>query len=138
VVIGDGPDLPALRRQAGQAGLAGNVTFLGWRHDVGSLIPLLDALLLPSHFEGLPQTALQAATARVPVVAYGVDGLNDFLPSEFLIRHGDETGMATAVSDLVRGTRVWPAEAMARRAADWGDPQRAAERLLELLRGGGA
>jgi glycosyltransferase involved in cell wall biosynthesis len=135
VIIGDGPDLPKLRRMADQMGLTSHVTFLGWRSDVGELIPLLDAVLLPSRFEGLPQTALQAATAEVPVVAYGIDGLSELLPPEFQVAFGDERGLATTLREVLQGTRVWPMRKLAERAAGWGDPHRGAQQLLNLLRG---
>jgi glycosyltransferase involved in cell wall biosynthesis len=135
VVIGDGPDLPAIKRLAERMGIDSRVTFLGWRQDAGDLIPLLDAVLLPSHFEGLPQTALQAASAGIPVVAYAVDGLTELLPPQFLVPHGDEAGFARVVGEVIHGSRVWPEEEMTRRAVEWGDPGRAAARLVELLGG---
>jgi glycosyltransferase involved in cell wall biosynthesis len=134
VVIGDGPDLPSLRRMADGLGIAQHISFLGWREDAGELIPLLDALILPSRFEGLPQTALQASTAGVPVIGYAVDGLAELLPADFQISYGDERGLARAVAELQQGTRRWPFQELARRAAEWGDPDGAAERLLELVR----
>jgi glycosyltransferase involved in cell wall biosynthesis len=134
VVIGDGPDLPAVRRLAEKLGIISRVRFLGWRQDAGALIPLLDLVLLPSHFEGLPQTALQSATARVPVVAYDVGGLRELLPPQFLVSHGDEESLADAVLKVVQGTLVWPSDDMAARSISWGNPGHAAERLLGLLR----
>jgi glycosyltransferase involved in cell wall biosynthesis len=133
-VIGDGPDLPAVRRLAERLGVSAQISFLGWRQDAGALIPLLDAVLLPSHFEGLPQTALQAASARVPVIAYQVDGLREFLPPAFQVPYADEKSLAAAVRGLMEGTLSWPAEEMATRARTWGNPALAAERLLALLR----
>ena len=134
VVIGDGPDLPAVRRLAEKLGITSRVRFLGWRQDAGALIPLLDLVLLPSHFEGLPQTALQSATARVPVLAYDVGGLRELLPPAFLVPHGDEEGLADTVLKVVQGTLAWPSDEMAARAVSWGNPGHAAERLLGLLR----
>jgi glycosyltransferase involved in cell wall biosynthesis len=134
VVIGDGPDLPDVRRLAEKLGVTSRVRFLGWRQDAGALIPLLDIVLLPSHFEGLPQTALQSATARVPVIAYDVDGLRELLPPAFLVPHGDEVRLADVLLNVVQGTLVWPGDEMAARAKAWGNPAHAAERVLGLLR----
>jgi glycosyltransferase involved in cell wall biosynthesis len=133
MIIGDGPDTPAVRRLAGELGLTSHVRFLGWRLDVGGLISLLDAVLLPSRFEGLPQTALQAATAHVPVIGYSVDGLAEFLPAGFRVPYGDESGLVSAVESLLQGRAAWPTAEMAERAATWGSPDAAAERLLPLL-----
>jgi len=135
VVIGDGPDLPAIKRLAERMGIDSRVTFLGWRQDAGDLIPLLDAVLLPSHFEGLPHTELQAASAGIPVVAYAVDGQTELLPPQFLVPHGDEAGFTRALREVIHGSRVWPEEEMRRRAVEWGDPGRAAARVVELLGG---
>jgi glycosyltransferase involved in cell wall biosynthesis len=134
VVIGDGPDAVALERMAHELGISDRVRFLGWRQDAGRLIPLLDAIVLPSRFEGMPQTALQAASAGVPVVGYAVDGLRELLPPVFQVPLGDESGLARVLSELLEGTRRWPAEELAERAREWGDPARAADRLLGLLR----
>jgi glycosyltransferase involved in cell wall biosynthesis len=133
MIIGDGPDTPAVRRLADGLGITSQIRFLGWRQDVGVLIPLLDTVLLPSRFEGLPQTALQAATAHVPVVGYSVDGLAEFLPTGFRVQYADESGLVTAVESLLHGTAAWPAAEMAERAAQWGSPDAAAERLVALL-----
>lgn len=134
VVIGDGPDAARLKRIAAELGILDRVRFLGWRNDVAALIPLLDVLVLPSRFEGMPQTALQAASAGVPVVGYAVDGLRELLPPEFQVQCGDEQALARVLSEIVEGTRRWPADELARRATEWGDPSRAAKRLLGLLR----
>jgi glycosyltransferase involved in cell wall biosynthesis len=136
VVIGDGPDLPHMRRLTEDLGITSHVSFLGWRNDTPALIPLLDAVLLPSRFEGLPQTALQAATAGVPVIGFAVDGLAELLPPDFQVPYGDEPGLAAAVLDLLKGVRHWPAREMAARAAAWGDPVAAAERILTILNTG--
>jgi glycosyltransferase involved in cell wall biosynthesis len=134
MIIGDGPDTPVVRRLADELGIASRIRFLGWRQDIGVLIPLLDTVLLPSRFEGLPQTALQAATAHVPVVGYSVDGLTEFLPAGFRVQYGDESGLVTAVEALLKGVAAWPSAEMAERAANWGNPGAAAERLLALVR----
>jgi glycosyltransferase involved in cell wall biosynthesis len=133
VVIGDGPDMPALRRMAEVLDVARHVTFLGWRNDAEQLIPLLDAVLMPSQFEGLPQTALQSATARVPVIGYAVDGLTELLPPEFQVSPGDERALVSAVAGVLTGTLHWPHQELKERASAWGNPSGVVERLLALL-----
>ena len=44
------------------------VEFLGLRSDVADLIQACDVFLLPSHFEGLPLTAVEAQTSGTPCV----------------------------------------------------------------------
>jgi glycosyltransferase involved in cell wall biosynthesis len=133
VVVGDGPDLETVRALANRLGLSKRISFLGWRDDVGELIPLFNAVIMPSRFEGMPLVALQAAAARVPVVGYAVDGLGELLPPEFTAPASDEAALARTLVDLTRGSLSWPADELARRARSWSDPEEAAVRLLTIL-----
>ncbi len=133
VVVGDGPDLETVRALANRLGLSNRVSFLGWRDDVGELIPLFNAVIMPSRFEGMPLVALQAAAARVPVAGYAVDGLAELLPPEFTAPPSDEAALAKTLVDLIRGSLSWPADELARRARSWSDPEEAAVRLLTIL-----
>lgn len=133
VVVGDGPDMVPVQTLARELQIFGNVSFLGWRQDAGELIPLLDLVIMPSRYEGMPLVALQAAAARVPVVGYAVGGLSELLPPEFTVPPGDETALTAATSAVIAGSLQWPTEELAQRAAGWSDPAAAAERVLAAL-----
>jgi glycosyltransferase involved in cell wall biosynthesis len=133
VVIGDGPDLTEVGNLAEQLRIPDRVSCLGWRPDANKLISLLDALVITSRHEGMPLTALEAAAARVPIVAYGIDGLNELLPPEFRVPYGDEVQLADTIARLMRGVLPWPANSMSLRARTWSNPEGAAERLLSIL-----
>jgi len=70
-------------------GLQDSVEFLGFRKDAPDLINALDIFCLPSYFEGLPLSALEAMALGRPVVATEVCGNSD------AVRHG-ETGAASS------------------------------------------
>jgi glycosyltransferase involved in cell wall biosynthesis len=133
VVIGDGPDVHALGMLAKQLGIEERVSWLGWRGDAGELTAVLDALVITSRHEGMPLTALEAAAAQVPVVAYAIDGLTELLPAEFTVGYGDEIGLADTLGRLIRGDLDWPNELMSQRARAWSDPELAAEKFLGLI-----
>jgi glycosyltransferase involved in cell wall biosynthesis len=135
VIVGDGPDSQRLERMAAELGITSSVRFLGWRDNVDHLIPLFDAVLMPSRYEGFPQVAVQAVTAHVPVVAYAVGGLVELVPPTFTAAAGDEAGLAARVSALAREPHSWPAQEVALRAAAWCDPGMVADRLIGLIRG---
>ena len=63
-----GPTATGFSGRQESFGIASAVRFLGWRDDIERLIPLFDAVLMPSRYEGFPQVAVQAVTAHVPVV----------------------------------------------------------------------
>jgi glycosyltransferase involved in cell wall biosynthesis len=69
LLVGDGPLRPEVERQARDLGLADRVSFAGLRDDVPRLmLGAMDALLMPSRWEGLPVTLLEAQAAGLPCV----------------------------------------------------------------------
>jgi glycosyltransferase involved in cell wall biosynthesis len=82
LIVGQGPLEGALRRQAEQLGVAGNVHFLGWRKDAALIAAAADLFVLPSLWEGMPIALLEAMAAGVPVVATQVAGSSEIVESE--------------------------------------------------------
>ena len=74
VIAGTGPEARALRESAGA-----NVRFLGFVADTARLYDAVDFLLMPSRFEGLPMTLLEAMAMRVPIVASRLDGIAEVI-----------------------------------------------------------
>jgi glycosyltransferase involved in cell wall biosynthesis len=66
-----GPDMEAALRGAG---LGGRLRMLGYRADVADLLAAADIFALPSSFEGLPMSAIEAMLCGLPVVASAVSG----------------------------------------------------------------
>jgi glycosyltransferase involved in cell wall biosynthesis len=91
-VAGEGPDREMLEREAAALGLGGRVRFLGHRRDVPALLAIADLFVLPSLYEGLPLSVLEAMAAGVPVVATAVGGTDE------VVRDGD-TGTLVAPGD---------------------------------------
>ncbi|MEJ1979170.1 MAG: glycosyltransferase [Acetobacteraceae bacterium] len=57
-----------------EAEAAGRVRRLGYRSDVAAVLAAADVFVLPSHFEGLPMSIIEAMLAGLPVVATGIRG----------------------------------------------------------------
>jgi glycosyltransferase involved in cell wall biosynthesis len=74
LVVGEGGLAGALQQRASSLGIAGHVRFLGFRGDVPRLLDAIDVLALPSLYEGMPLTVIEAAAMAKPVVATAVDG----------------------------------------------------------------
>lgn len=66
VLAGAGELEETIRRAAEERGLTEAVRFLGLRGDVDRLMQGMDALLLPSRFEGLPLALMEAQCAGLP------------------------------------------------------------------------
>jgi glycosyltransferase involved in cell wall biosynthesis len=78
-IAGEGPLRDELQRTAADAGVADRVVLAGLRPDARALMGAADAIVLPSHWEGLPLTALEALASGTPLVATAVRGLRDLV-----------------------------------------------------------
>lgn len=76
MLIGDGPLEEEIREMAINYELVDKILFLGKRNDVPNLLQAMDVFLLPSRFEGLPLTLIEAQTAGLLCLA------NDTLSKE--------------------------------------------------------
>ena len=74
VVIGDGPLLTSLRLLAFDLGIERQTWFTGARHDVATLLQVLNLFILPSLNEGISNTLLEAMASGIPVLATSVGG----------------------------------------------------------------
>ena len=78
VVAAIGPDDPAkpdaLTAAQRDAAVRAGVVFLGQRDDVERLYAAMDVFVLPSHREGFPRAAMEAAATGLPIVATDVRG----------------------------------------------------------------
>lgn len=82
VIVGDGPDLDALRRLAVREGVADRVLFAGHASDVRPYYALADLFVLPSLSEGSPNVLLEAMAAGLPIVATAVGGVPEIATDE--------------------------------------------------------
>jgi sugar transferase (PEP-CTERM/EpsH1 system associated) len=92
LVVGDGGLRQDLETHAVALGIAANVTFLGSRADVETVLASLDAFVLSSESEGLSNVILEAMAAGRAVVATEVGGNHE------LVVPG-QTGLLVPVKD---------------------------------------
>ncbi len=123
LIIGEGTEEAALRRQTRELGLQQWVHFLGMRTDIWAILQSLDLFVLPSRWEGFPTVLLEAMSQGVPVVATGVSG------SRELVQQG-ETGWLVPPEDVAA-----LAEAIRCSLGDPAGSQRMAARAKERAAG---
>ena len=68
VIAGEGRLLGSLSRQAEQLGISANVVFPGPRNDVPALLSAFDVYAMPSHFEGVPVSLVEAQASGIPCI----------------------------------------------------------------------
>lgn len=110
IVVGDGPERPALERLARELDLQpDHVTFLGARSDVPALLSRADLLVSSSDDEGCPNVILEAMAARLPVVSTPAGDARMIVRdgvSGYLVPFGDSEAMAEKMLSLARSPDV--------------------------------
>ena len=118
LVVGDGVLRGDLQERARQPDLADRVIFTGWRHDLPRIYADLDVLVVSSHNEGTPVSAIEAMAAGCAVVATRVGGLPDLIDdgrTGTLVAPGDPVALATAIGHVLADpTRAEPMRHAAR------------------------
>ena len=105
LMIGDGPLHTQIRQTAEQLGLSSDVIFTGVRSDVERLVQAMDVFVLPSLYEGLPVTMVEAQAAGLPCI------ISDKVPPECILTEG-----LVNVMPLSASPETWAEKILAKRA----------------------
>lgn len=93
LLIGQGELVQELGEQAKKLGVEKDVCFLGWQENVEEYLQVMDVFCLPSRFEGLAISAVEAQTAGLPCI------LSDTI--------SEETSLTDLVKFLPLDEEVW-------------------------------
>lgn len=102
-LVGDGVERGSLEAQARELGIADRVEFAGWLDDPSPQLGRADLFLLPSRYEGLPLSIIEAMFAELPVIASDVGSVRELVAegkTGLLVRSGDPGELADAVRRL--------------------------------------
>ena len=106
LVVGDGPDLAVLKALVRAEGVQDAVVFAGWTDGLSPVYSAIDALVIPSRYEGVPLVMLEAMYFRRPVIASAVDGMLDILPPDWLFPSGDASAFAARLVQAARASET--------------------------------
>jgi glycosyltransferase involved in cell wall biosynthesis len=104
VWVGDGPLHNDMARLVDRRKLSKRFLLLGERQDVAALLPGFDVFALPSLYEGLPCSVVEAMTCGVPVVATAVNAVPEVVVpgrTGLLVPAGAPTLMGRALAYLL-------------------------------------
>jgi glycosyltransferase involved in cell wall biosynthesis len=140
LIVGAGAERDALARRAAANGVEDRVRFLGERpqSELALLYAAVDALVLASSREGMPNVILEAMACGTPVVASAVGGIPEIVTDEAagrLVHERSAGAFATALRALLDAR---PDPIRTRRFAerfDWGSSARAHCAVLQQASG---
>jgi len=132
VLAGDGPLERELKDEAVECGVAERVQFLGFRRDILELLTAFDIFALPSLWEGLSISLIEALAAGKPIVATDIDGnreVIDNLETGLLVPPADAGAFAAALLRLLTDRSL--AERLAVNARLSAESRFSMERMVE-------
>ncbi|MEM1367324.1 MAG: glycosyltransferase family 4 protein [Cyanobacteria bacterium P01_H01_bin.15] len=103
-LVGDGPNLPAMRSWCAEQGLQDRVKFYGFRRDIPERLANAQLFALISNWEGFPLAIVEAMRAGLPVLASRVGGVEEAVFEEetgYLIEPHDMSTLALRLQQLV-------------------------------------
>jgi L-malate glycosyltransferase len=111
LLVGEGPERPALEARAARPDLAGRVHLAGYRPDPPRFYRTMDVFAMSSDTEQMPVCLLEAMSSHLPVTATDVGDVRAVLSPEqepFLIplREDAAAGLARAITELARNPEL--------------------------------
>lgn len=79
LMTGTGPGEAELSKFIVAKGLKDKIMFLGYTENMARYYAMLDCYVLPSQWEGMPMTLLEAMSMGIPVVCSRVPGIEEFV-----------------------------------------------------------
>lgn len=103
LIVGDGPERPALQAQADAMGLAAAVHFAGHVPAPQSVLGLMDIFALSSDTEQMPISIIEAMAAGLPIASLDVGDVAFMVSAEnrpFVVPSREDDALASAILEL--------------------------------------
>lgn len=103
LIVGDGPDRPALEGRAREAGIESAVHFAGYRADLAGIFAASDLAVISSENEGTPVSLIEAGACGCPGVSFDVGGVSEVVGSDagLLVPASHVAALGEAIGSLV-------------------------------------
>jgi glycosyltransferase involved in cell wall biosynthesis len=103
-IVGNGPIEDDVRREIDRLGVEQHVRWFPYRGSVDPYLAALDLFVLPSAWEALPLSLLEAMSCSLPILATDVGGTPEVVEDGVtgrIVPHGDELELAVGLLELL-------------------------------------
>lgn len=107
LLLGDGPLRNEIENKIKELNLEESIELKGNVSNVEYYLAKSDVFVLPSTYEGLPLTILEAMAAGLPIIATSVGGVPDIVNSNgILTEPGDNESLISAMTELINNKEL--------------------------------
>jgi len=82
LIVGDGPRFNELKEYIRAENMEKYCVLPGWQTNTVTFLKAMDLFVLPSHYEGMPCSILEAWQQKVPVTGTNVPGIRDLIEND--------------------------------------------------------
>jgi glycosyltransferase involved in cell wall biosynthesis len=118
-----------LRAMAMKINADSHLKFLGERPDVAELLDVADMFILPSHWEGMPLSIMEAMAKGLPVMASAVSGVPEELGTTGKLLPNPELNTNATVEEMIATISLWATDSQLRQQIGRECKQRAEEKF---------
>lgn len=119
-----------LKKMVNELGADDRVRFLGERSDIPDLLDAADIFILPSQYEGMPLSIMEAMAKGVPVIATAVSGIPEELGDTGALLPDPKVDSQATIAALAYTLKAWTSQPEQLPALG----QACKERAIELFR----
>ena len=102
LLVGEGPLKEKNEQLVKQINLEERIHFLGFRDDVPRILKTVDIVVLSSHWEGLPLSAVEGMAAGKPLIGSNVPGIKEVVDNYgLLFSKGNSEELANKINQLI-------------------------------------
>jgi glycosyltransferase involved in cell wall biosynthesis len=104
LVVGDGPEMPKLKKLVDELEVSNRVVFTGMRSDARRFYQIMDVFLLTSFSEGTAMTLLEAMASGVPSLVTDVGGNPEIVSdgeTGFIVPSEDSNALAGSILNIL-------------------------------------
>lgn len=107
-LYGDGPLRNDMEKLVSELNADKYIHFMGLTNDIYSVMSESDIFILPSIYEGMPMTLIEAMATGLPIITTPVGGIVDMLEDgkEAIFTETDSESIADSISMLVNNTEL--------------------------------
>lgn len=109
LLVGDGREEGKLKHFVEENGLSSYVYFIGYRNDIGSLLNIIDIVVIPSIQESFPRVSLEAMAMARPVIATNIGGLPESVKdgvTGLIVKEADADALCSAIEVMLKNRHL--------------------------------